>query len=271
MDSLENSVSDNHSQTIDKKVAIKHPVLEPIITFNVSLLQDSIIPKESFDTAREYLKDEIGLDVKFDYVDYKTAVKTRTDHLTMFSLIELSAEEYYDRNKPFIQKIHKKGLKYGYILFRLFSLDLSDSIKRCEIEERRINDRRIHAVADNKKGVAYIEDFGKHSGEFLKQNLIKGYSMLLLHEFGHLYGLWHTDLYKNDGLGDFQDGLPNIMSDNNAFQDDKYGVALSDFQKAQMRDYFLKGESYQMLKNCRFDFGKYLESLVDKKGYIWAF
>ena len=42
---------------------------------------------------------------------------------------------------------------------------------------------------------------------------MKSNAKTIVHEIGHIAGLWHTFQYENDGLEDFlENGTPNMMS-----------------------------------------------------------
>ncbi|MBI4451575.1 hypothetical protein HY642_06390 [Candidatus Woesearchaeota archaeon] len=88
----------------------------------------------------------------------------------------------------------------------------------------------------------------------------------IVHEIGHLAGLWHTHQFENDDVPEMVGELPNFMS-YKELSEGKYGFAMLDSQKQQMQDFFKGGKSFRQLEKCGFDFGLYVEYMAAVEGY----
>lgn len=91
-------------------------------------------------------------------------------------------------------------------------------------------------------------------------------SNLLIHEMGHLLGLYHTHEFVNDPVAEYlPDGkTPNFMSHLIAFKADLGWV---DFQKRVIHSYLVKGKVYQQYAAVDFDPLRYLELIKKHNGY----
>ncbi len=89
---------------------------------------------------------------------------------------------------------------------------------------------------------------------------------LLIHELGHLLGLYHTDEFVNDPIGEFlPDGkTPNFMSQQIA---SKAEVGWVDFQKRIIHSYLGRGKVYQQYAQVNFDPLNYLKLIKRYNGY----
>jgi hypothetical protein len=81
---------------------------------------------------------------------------------------------------------------------------------------------------------------------------------LLIHELGHLMGLYHSFEFTNDpvALGAQQARVPNFMSHDIAF---KTTLGFVDFQKRLIHSYLGRGKVFQQYQQVDFDALKYLE------------
>jgi hypothetical protein len=89
---------------------------------------------------------------------------------------------------------------------------------------------------------------------------------LLIHEMGHLLGLYHAHEFVNDPIPDYlPDGkTPNFMSHEIAFKRD---LGALDFQKRLIHSYLAKGKVYQQYAQVDFDPLRYLELIKKYNGY----
>jgi hypothetical protein len=89
---------------------------------------------------------------------------------------------------------------------------------------------------------------------------------LLIHEMGHLLGLYHTHEFVNDPIPDFLPNgkTPNFMSNEIAF---KSHLGAVDFQKRLIHSYLGKGKVYQQYAQVDFDPLRYLELIKKYNGY----
>jgi len=89
---------------------------------------------------------------------------------------------------------------------------------------------------------------------------------LLIHEVGHLLGLYHAHEFVNDAVPEYlPDGkTPNFMSHQIAF---KTELGWVDFQKRLVHSYLGRGKVYQQYARVDFDPLRYLELIKKHNGY----
>jgi hypothetical protein len=89
---------------------------------------------------------------------------------------------------------------------------------------------------------------------------------LLIHELGHLLGLYHAHEFVNDPIAEIlPDGkTPNFMSQEIAFKSE---LGTVDFQKRLIHSYLGQGKVYQQYVQVDFDPLRYLELIKKYNGY----
>jgi len=89
---------------------------------------------------------------------------------------------------------------------------------------------------------------------------------LLIHEMGHLLGLYHAHEFVNDPVAEYlPDGkTPNFMSHEIAF---KSKLGWVDFQKRMIHSYLGQGKVYQQYAQVNFDPLSYLALIKKYNGY----
>lgn len=89
---------------------------------------------------------------------------------------------------------------------------------------------------------------------------------LLIHELGHLLGLYHAHEFVNDPIPKILPDrkTPNFMSHEIAF---KSQLGAVDFQKRLIHSYLGKGKVYQQYAQVEFDPLRYLELIKKHNGY----
>ena len=88
---------------------------------------------------------------------------------------------------------------------------------------------------------------------------------LMIHELGHLLGLYHAHEFANDGIPvTLPDRTPNFMSQKIAF---KSRLGFVDLQKRMIHSYLSKGKIFQQYQYVEFDPLRYLELLKAHNGY----
>jgi len=89
---------------------------------------------------------------------------------------------------------------------------------------------------------------------------------LLIHELGHLLGLYHAHEFVNDPIPEtLPDGkTPNFMSHRIAYKSQMGAV---DFQKRLIHSYLSRGKVYQQYAQVNFDPMRYLELIKKYNGY----
>lgn len=88
---------------------------------------------------------------------------------------------------------------------------------------------------------------------------------LLIHELGHLMGLYHTDEFANDHIPEvLPDKSPNFMSQKIAF---KPRLGFVEQQKLLVHSYLAKGKVYRQYEQVDFDPLRYLEMVKVHNGF----
>ena len=88
---------------------------------------------------------------------------------------------------------------------------------------------------------------------------------LLIHELGHLLGLYHTDEFTNDKIPEvLPDKTPNFMSQRIAF---KPRLGFVEKQKLMVHSYLSKGKVYRQYEQVDFDPLNYLEKVKVHNGF----
>jgi hypothetical protein len=108
-----------------------------------------------------------------------------------------------------------------------------------------------------------MEFSAKAGDEPLNRNWLAN---LLIHELGHLLGLYHTHEFVNDPIPEYLPGgkTPNFMSHQIASRRDPGWV---DFQKRLIHSYLGRGKVYQQYAQVNFDPLNYLKLLKRYNGY----
>ena len=92
-------------------------------------------------------------------------------------------------------------------------------------------------------------------------------SNLLIHELGHLLGLYHAHEFANDPIPvrlPDKDKTPNFMSQKIAF---KKTMGFVEFQRLLIHSYLSKGKVYQQYQAVNFDPLRYIESVKAANNY----
>ncbi len=89
---------------------------------------------------------------------------------------------------------------------------------------------------------------------------------LVIHELGHLLGLYHSFEFTNDPVAlEVKDAkVPNFMSHDIAF---KSSLGFVDFQKRQIHSYLCGGKIFQQYRQVDFDALRYLELVKCYNGF----
>uniref|UniRef100_A0A7V4GA34 Matrixin family metalloprotease n=1 Tax=Desulfobacca acetoxidans TaxID=60893 RepID=A0A7V4GA34_9BACT len=89
---------------------------------------------------------------------------------------------------------------------------------------------------------------------------------LIIHELGHLFGLYHADQFVNDPIPEIHpDGVtPNFMS---LYINAPVDFGFVEFQKQLVHSYLGGGKVYRQYLQVDFDPGRYLELLKIHNGY----
>ena len=81
------------------------------------------------------------------------------------------------------------------------------------------------------------------------------------HELGHMFGLFHSDLFESDLFPTYNaNGLPNCMFSALEAPDSKFitGCSFTDLQRRMMHSYLSKGNVYQAYQAVGFEGSDYM-------------
>ncbi|MBW2979827.1 hypothetical protein KY360_00240 [Candidatus Woesearchaeota archaeon] len=219
-------------------------------TFYVARMKRSRWRPEVFEHAMDYLREEVGVDAGVEYCSRSELEKAMPDFdvRTKVAIMEVPAADYA-RYSLFTQFIHDEEFRNRGIEDWLNFFN-----KRKNTALGMVSDRVIF-LSDR-----FMVAFGK---EYEKTER----GSTLVHEIGHLAGLWHTHAYTNDGLEDYVGEIPNVMSYKDPLLGKGWGFDMTPEQKAQMRDYFSGGETYRKRRADNFKIGDFFARLELERGY----
>jgi len=281
---------------------IKANIPNPNINVYVTQPHDPTYFKEAFDLSEEFLRIEVGLNVRFWHVK-KTGIPT-LDDLNHLAISEIEPEnmariEYKKRRagnnfrhlRDFIYWLEEINIKNEIPFtgeFPDFLLTESyDGLSANEAVEK-FNSGLLKALIQffpEANGIAYIEDriayvlsnakldykgvkndacdlckktYGYQSVKTSKKDKIKLQAKNIIHEFSHLTGLWHPDIFIDDDIDQYTGDQPNGLSEGLFHLGyGKYGFTLNQFQKDWMRGFFNKEKPYHLFRKAINQKGKW--------------
>lgn len=220
------------------------------ITVYTSLFKKSEYTSEVFDLVKDYFREELGLNIDFKYCKAKDIPK-RLNHRTEIGIIEMEEKSI---SKMLFKKVKKDLMKSDSD----FSFYRRDRIANSA--SKKVT-KKSTALADVKNGRVIIKGVRQ-----LDHFSIKDKARIIIHEIGHLAGLYHVGEYSNDGLRCVNiPGNPLINVMYGGFLDKlrpytaKYSFYLQEPQKKQMIDYFSGEDTYKRMRSACFNFGKFLK------------
>ena len=249
----------------------RNPKENKSINFYVSLKPDTEYSKESFDLARQYLQERVGLDVNFVYDK-----APELNHLNRFALIEttgknranqrysgsdleqLSKEIEQDPDQETAKEFQKTIQETDKLLREAYQ----DKYKNTAGEADLQNSTAYLMNAHDKGFLDLMAYMGKLGDDFPE----KLNAMTIVHEIGHLAGLWHSFQYGNDKIKDQVNGKTNVMSYEMPGQG-RFGFDMTNEQIQQMQDYFRGGKTYERLQRHDFDFKEFTDEIAKERGY----
>ncbi|MBW2995001.1 twin-arginine translocation signal domain-containing protein [Candidatus Woesearchaeota archaeon] len=265
-------------------------------TFFVSMKKNSLYTKEAFELAKDYLQNEAGVNIDFQFT---AEVPRDLDHRTRLAIREQTLDEHVDfesiagsyspesREKAKEKWMELKGGTQGLARTKQSGIVfVQTENKGLDIINKYINagKRKLRNAQEKKKN---IENSDMPEGqkkvkiafadvdivccrrniEDAEKKLIRNAAKRLVHEIGHIAGLWHSHEWRNDGIDDMVNGVPNVMSYNDAVLKGRYGFDMAESQKAHMRAYFEGGKPFQDMKRHGFNLVSYLDEIKRQRNY----
>ncbi|NCO11186.1 hypothetical protein CO038_00535 [Candidatus Pacearchaeota archaeon CG_4_9_14_0_2_um_filter_39_13] len=124
----------------------------------------------------------------------------------------------------------------------------------------------LKATTRDEKILREIEDI-EELKRSCKAHNTRSAAKTIVHEVGHLFGLWHTQQYVNDSYEDLAvSGLPNVMGYLNPVEG-KYGFAFDKEQIRQIKDYLKKGKTYTDFRAAGFNLHDYTSKKAEENGW----
>jgi len=150
-----------------------------------------------------------------------------------------------------------------------FNFELMDSLKRFFRKANGIAyiDERIAYILPNAlleyKGVkndacdSCKKTYGYQAVKTSREDKIKLQAKNIIHEFSHLTGLWHPDIFKNDTVDAYAGDQPNALAKGLFHLGyGTYGFAFNQFQEDWIKGFFSKGKPYRLFRKA-----------IDQKGH----
>jgi hypothetical protein len=272
---------------------------KPQVTFYTVRIKDSYFSDEVYALARDFLREEVGINVDFRFCR-KDEVPKDLDHRTKFMIEEKTGERYVsDRLRQLPKRLSDKDYwerkfnnggghfapEDSKIILKAtsgpngrYSLDIIKSqikVQKDNLREWESEIRKVRASDDipeyaKRHRIKSWEELIKNTKPLIKsleRDIIRTAAFTLLHEIGH-FALWHTHLWENDGIEDYVDGAPNVMSYERPIPKGKYGFALQPEQIDRMKDYFAGGETFKRFQRHRFNDLDLLSEIEEENDYV---
>jgi|TARA_B100002003_G_C14099403_1_gene528745 hypothetical protein len=239
----------------------------PKVRVDTQMKPNSVFSSRSFRYASGFLKHFYDLDVTFQ----PAATFQQTDHLTHFSMQELSIYEHAINtldNNFVLSPTHITAI--GGPPIRA-SQKAGGNLIEAQIEESK----KLMGDTFPAMGMSYL--IGQQPCQLdLGYDLLLDepklasiyYGAIIVHEFNHLIGMWHSDDYSGDEISDtINDKANNVMMSKLPISE-KYGVEKA--QRNYVREYFDMGKVFQMFKDVEYDYGSHTQALAKKNSWTPA-
>lgn len=263
--------------------------------------------RRSFELAEEFLKEEIGLNVRFVYFSQGNLELKALDARNRLAIVETEAEVLVQKSfeeirikdkevkdirdiksllEGQIEKHGFKGTEYQtspYLNLSTYrGMKIEDAVKRFNeflLKMQRNYYSLNYGETDLDERVAYLTKGRSFNFKSVKIDnntsrmfrtdkltQIRLQAKTIVHEFSHLTGLWHTDQFKNDGIDDYLENVPNAMvKDGDLVGDGKYGFIMTETQKRWIRDFFDGKDSFAMYQSAVNEKGKHNADALSRK------
>ena len=99
---------------------------------------------------------------------------------------------------------------------------------------------------------------------------IKRSAKIIAHEVGHLFGLWHSDIFVDDAIEDFVGETANMMS-YEELEEGPYGFDLNPEQKRLVREYFCRGSIFDIMRDAGFNIETYTRTVKNFYDFRWGY
>lgn len=243
-------------------------VLEKPVKFHVA--QEEGYSKQGFELAEEYLEEEVGLDVEFMFHGRDLPGYVDLDHIRNFAIKDITTDE---RIEMLLENTKMPEENPNIDTDEEFQEEIMRAMNHYSTStgaEAHPQDSTIYLLGEEDEGrdLSLPEKILKLGKEGRDPYEVKKEALKLVHEIGHLAGLYHPTDFPNTKIPKEVDGRTNVMCRLlPPSLGGKYGFDLTEEQLETVESYFSKGKQFQIFKENNFNTFSYLDHVEESEGY----